>query len=81
MDKFGQIWTLSSRQLGRGQGHTTPRSLRLELKEADPFVALSKQDCDVSLGGKQGVVEGSRWIFPGPDGFCGSVRSMAKARS
>jgi hypothetical protein len=50
-------------------------------KKQDPFVALSKQDCDVSLGGKQGVVEGSRWIFPGPDGFCGSRRSIAKARS
>jgi hypothetical protein len=35
-----------------------------EIKETDPFVALSKQDCDMSLGGGHGVVEGFRWIFP-----------------
>jgi hypothetical protein len=62
---FWTVWTLHARCLSRGQGYTTPPSLRLETKEADPFVALSKQDCDVSLGGKQGVVGGSRWIFPG----------------
>jgi hypothetical protein len=34
-----------------------------EIKETDPFVALSKQDCDMSLG-RQGVVKGFRWMFP-----------------
>ena len=42
------MWTFTPRR----SGHTTPRSLSLEIKEADPIVALSKQDCDVSLGGK-----------------------------
>jgi hypothetical protein len=62
------VWEISMLAgLVEVESHDPAPSQFGKIKETDPFVALSKQDCDMSLGGGQlgqGVVEGFRWMFP-----------------